>query len=132
MGVNLIVLAIAQVIANVDGRSNRKPISQIFSIRSTTWIQARANPLMEGWFKNNLRCSKHAFGLIVKKVEVKWLAVNNPIKQNTIFKIIDRVAVTIHYLTHSEGYAQTGQVFGIRYICIRIAKQEALFIQKKL
>ncbi|KAH9105449.1 hypothetical protein AeMF1_018731 [Aphanomyces euteiches] len=68
---------------------------------------------MDGWYLRNLRCSKVAFEKIVANVDARWLHVNLPLHHNTVFSIKDRVAVTIHYLTHSDGFAASGQVFGM-------------------
>jgi hypothetical protein len=69
--------------------------------------------MMDGWFSRNFRCSKEAFNVIVARVEERWTEVHPELFRNAHFSIRDRVAVTMHYLTHADGLADSGHIFGI-------------------
>ncbi|KAF0727976.1 hypothetical protein Ae201684_014085 [Aphanomyces euteiches] len=103
----------ATAAATGDGRSSRAEPCTKFSILSRGWSDVQAQDRMDGWFQRNFRSSQGAFELIVRRVEIKWSDVNDPLHHNAVFSIKDRVAVTLHYLTHSGGFAESGQVFGI-------------------
>ena len=100
---------------NLDRRSFRDPIRRLYSYRNDTWARVQADPLYEGWFRVNLRCSKATFEIIVSRILIEWTTVNKPLHWNTHFQIRDRVAVCLHYLCHSDGLRMSGAVFGIRY-----------------
>jgi hypothetical protein len=96
-----------------DGRSFRRPISRRFSNRITTWREVDSDETYnDGWFQRQFRCSKSAFNKIVERVEARWHMVNTVPHWNAVFSIRDRVAATMHYLTHSDGCDQSALVFG--------------------
>jgi hypothetical protein len=94
---------VAHCLLTLDGRSFRNPIRRLYSYRNDTWETVQADPLYEGWFRANLRCSKATFEIIATRIEGKWMSVHGPLHWNTHFQIRDRVAVCIHYLCHSDG-----------------------------
>jgi len=87
----------------LDRRSFRDPIRRLYSYRNDTWARVQADPLYEGWFRANLRCSKATFEIIVSRILDEWTTVNEPLHWNTHFQIRDRVAVCLHCLCHSDG-----------------------------
>lgn len=100
--------------ATDDGRANRADPVHKFNIRTDTWarVQAQAD-MFSGWYQRNFSCSPAAFDAIVIRIEDRWEHVNSLPHHNAVFSIKDRVAVTLSYLTHSDGFADAGQVFGI-------------------
>lgn len=77
-----VALAVASTVINADGRSNRQPNANKYSIRSTTWATVQDDPKYEGWFKTNLRCSKTNFEIINQRIEDKWLEIHEPLHWN--------------------------------------------------
>jgi hypothetical protein len=112
--------AVTHYTSVLDRRSFRNPIGRLYSYRNDTWARVQANPLFEGWFRANLRCSKATFEIIVSRILDEWTAVNEPLHCNTHFQIRDRVAVCLHYLCHSDGLRMSGAVFGMRYDLISV------------
>jgi hypothetical protein len=104
--------AVTHYTSVLDRRSFRDPIRRLYSYRNDTWARVQADPLYEGWFRANLRCSKAPR---LSRILDEWTAVNEPLHWNTHFQIRDRVAVCLHYLCHSDGLRMSGAVFGIRY-----------------
>ncbi|KAG9411333.1 putative nuclease harbi1 [Aphanomyces cochlioides] len=103
-------LAAVQVVLAVRSISRQ---STRFVLRTETWKTVQSSNEFGGLYKRNLRCSKTTFKAIVSRVQDRWLRVNERNHHNTVFGIRDRVAVTLFYLTHSTGFAEAGQVFGI-------------------
>ena len=60
-----------------------------------------------------MRCSGRSFETIVTMVERHWEEVNAPLGQNAYFQIRDRVAATLHYLTHPDAFNELNAVFGM-------------------
>ncbi|KAH9123941.1 hypothetical protein AeMF1_005222 [Aphanomyces euteiches] len=106
------IAAAVACVATLDGRSFRSGSVQTYSFRTDTWTTIKNNESASGWFKRNLRCTKRVFEIIVGLVEEKWNDIHESIHHNALFGISDRVAITIHYLTHTDGYDQTALVFG--------------------
>jgi hypothetical protein len=105
---------VSAVITTLDGRSNRQPIQRLFTIRTDTWALVNQNPLYDsGWFQENFRCTKAVFDAIATRIEDRWHEVNEELHHNTVFRIRDRVAVTMHYLTYEGSLRASGQVFGL-------------------
>jgi hypothetical protein len=69
----------------LDRRSFRDPIGRLYSLRTDTWERVQADPLYEGWFRSNLRCSKATFEIIVHRIESEWEQVNDPLHWNAHF-----------------------------------------------
>ena len=97
-----------------DGRSWRRRATIGWSIResqfSTADQQARFD---EGWFKNHFRCNKSSFDKIVEFITIAWDTVNSAIGHNAHFFHRHRVAVCLHYLTHSGSVVESADVFGM-------------------
>lgn len=94
-----------------DGRHSRNPVQNRFSSRICAWNDVQENPLYhEGWFKENLRCHKQSFDLLVELVEQFWCRHNEPLHWNAFFRIKDRVAVTLHYAAHGGTLYSSGHV----------------------
>jgi hypothetical protein len=104
---SVVALAAAVVaVVTQDGRSIRLPPSK--------WNRVKENPrLWEGWMKQHLRCTYESYAAIVRMVEQYWHDVNPELGENAHFLIPDRVAVTLHYLTHSGSFADSAIVFGM-------------------
>ena len=47
------------------------------------------------------------------RIELVWAAVHGPLHHHARRAVADRVAVTLFYLTHCDGYDCAGQVFGM-------------------
>ena len=99
--------------ATYDGRSFRKPGETTFSVRTDIWKRVQQSLNSDGWLERNLRCSRSSFEIVVLRVTSNWSKLYSTLHSNTVFSIRDRVAVTLHYLTHSDGFAASGQVFGM-------------------
>jgi hypothetical protein len=108
--------AVTHYTSVLDRRSFRNPIGRLYSYRNDTWARVQADPLFEGWFRSNLRCSKETFEIIVFRILDEWTAVNEPL--HPTFR--DLVAVCLHYLCHSDGLRMSGAVFGMRYDLISV------------
>jgi hypothetical protein len=67
----------------------------------------------EGWFREELRCTKATFNRISALVETRWGGLHGRIGNNAAFAIRDRVAVAIYYLTHSGSVRQAAGTFGM-------------------
>jgi len=108
-----VVAAVLAVVATLDGRSNRAPRQNTYTVPSITWQTVQNKPRMDAWFTRYLRCTKATFLRIALRVEDHWEEIHKPLHHNTNFLVQDRVAVTLHYLTHSDGYDSTAALFGI-------------------
>ncbi|KAG9400728.1 hypothetical protein AC1031_010167 [Aphanomyces cochlioides] len=104
VAVTMAAMIAATAAATADGRASRAQPSRKFTIRSQAWADVQAQTGMDG--------CEGAVEVIVRRIQYRWDDVNEPLHHNTIFTIKDRVAVA-HYFTHSGGYAESGQVFGI-------------------
>lgn len=112
--ITVIMAVMGAVTATRDGRKNRKPIQRYFSKRSTVWKDIFEDDRYDtGWFVRELRCKKQTFLWIVQKVEDRWRQIHKYPHHNSVFKVVDRVAVTMHYITHADGYDQAGSIFGM-------------------
>ena len=120
MAINDVILAaVSASILTIDGRSNRTRPSSKFSFKESNWRRADSDPAYwSGWFRNMFRCQKDTFDEIARRVEVKWEQVHEPLRCNSYFSIRDRVAVTIHYLTHADGFVMSAAHFGMRFEAI--------------
>ncbi|KAF0738933.1 hypothetical protein Ae201684P_015329 [Aphanomyces euteiches] len=115
MKTSIIVAAVALSAASAatfDMRSSRAPNKRQYAVRSKTWQGIKVGSGSDGWIKRNLRCSRQVFMKIVSLVNMKWSNFHAPLHHNTVFGIEDRVAITLHYSTHSDGLDQTAQLFG--------------------
>ena len=108
-----VIAAAAAVAATVDGHVDRASPTETYTVRDAKWPKIRDDTGMDGWFRRKLRCSRYVYLRIVAKVEDAWASVHKPLHHNTVFGIEDRVACCLHYVTHSDGYDETGTVFGI-------------------
>ena len=111
--ITAVTLAVAVAAATLDGRSNRCINEEIRTISSNIWPQVKHNPMMSWWYQTHLRCSRYVFLRIVERIDSAWRSVHGPLHHNVTFDVMDRVAPTIHYLTHSDGYDTSALVFGI-------------------
>ena len=96
-------IAAAALVATLDGRADRRSPIQRYSIRTDTWARVQAEPMLKGWFHRNLRCSRRVFDVIAQRIEDRWELRHAPLHHNFVFSIRDRVALTLHYLTHSDN-----------------------------
>ena len=109
-----VAFAAAYVSTAVDGRATRRPRQALYSIRNSVWKDVQLNPLYhQGWFQRNLRCSYLVFLKIYELIQQKWLEVNSPPGNSTVFFIKDRVAVTLYYLVNGGTFHAAGNIFGI-------------------
>ena len=117
--VSLVSMAAGVVIwkskqAKKDGRSWRRPPRRRFSIRRNQFALAASNPaLFDGWFRDTFRCSWQSFEGIVSLVEAEWDSFHGPIHHNARFFVRERVAVLLHYVTHSGAIVDSAKVFGM-------------------
>lgn len=112
--VSVIVAFVIPFLANLDGRNQRAPISRKFSSRITPWHSVMSHDIYhDGWCQVNLRCNMASFKRIVEIIKLKWSEVNNPIGRNAFFLHRERVAVTMHYLSHSGSIRDSAQCFGM-------------------
>lgn len=112
---NAAVVAAIAAAATVacDGRHDKRPIRNHFLIGNDLWGNAQEADNVDGWYMDNFRCCKAHFEQIVHRIEAEWEEVNPPLYHNCRFWVRDRVAVTLHYLTHEGGFKESGQVFGM-------------------
>jgi hypothetical protein len=98
-----------------DGRSWKGPKSRRFACRTSQFSEADSNPIFDdGWFPETLRCTKASFNVIVEMIEKEWAIVHRRVPaHNSNFSIRERVAVCIHYLTHSGSLADSAKIFGM-------------------
>ncbi|KDO32214.1 hypothetical protein SPRG_03430 [Saprolegnia parasitica CBS 223.65] len=100
MDVELIVcianaVAITVVFSKLDGRS------------------FRALPMNRYTFGCHLRCTRFVFECICMNIVSAWPLAHPPLRRHNMMDINDRVTVTLHYLTHYDGYESTGVLFAI-------------------
>lgn len=108
------LLSTGSLEAGYDGRTFRKPIHNRWITRRSNWEDVEKDELFDnGWYIENLRMNKATFDKIVAMVTSCWDNRNRWPHWNSHFTIRDRLAVTIHYLTHSSNIRQSGQIFGI-------------------
>ncbi|KAF0737409.1 hypothetical protein Ae201684P_006514 [Aphanomyces euteiches] len=105
--------ALAAAVVAVAEATKASARQTTYSTRSDTCSRIKQSNDMDGWYMRNLRCCKDVFLLVVAKISNRWLLKNEPLHHNTIFDIEDRVAVTLYYVTHGDGFAVAGQIFGI-------------------
>ena len=106
------VTTVQAVVAStsVDGRSNRKAESRVFSFRQNQFGIADTNPACyDAWFKDQFRCTKASFDVIVDSIESRWEGICDTIvvhvlRIEQICTILDTVAhfsfVTYLYFFH--------------------------------
>jgi hypothetical protein len=110
----MVVVAVVMVaLQKSDGRSSRSSRKQRYTYVNATWKQVLKSAESGGWFTQTLRMERSYFEAIVLRVERRWLEKFEPLGPNVTWDIQDRVAVAIHYYTHSSNLATTGAVFGI-------------------
>ena len=108
------VLGSFDLLLDIDGRSNPRPRTRLFSIRQNQFVVAEADGrFSDGWFRDQFRCTKFSFNHICDLIDSSWLDINPPINYNAYFLIRDRVAVTMYYLIHSGSVADAAKVFGM-------------------
>ncbi|KAF0714906.1 hypothetical protein AaE_011466 [Aphanomyces astaci] len=90
-----------------------------FTVKPSAWNTVKTDHTYAGWYKTHLRCGPSVFFIIAQKVEDKWDDVHSPLHHHTTFCVVDRVAVALHYLSHSDGYSTTAALFGISLTCAR-------------
>ena len=85
----------------------------LFTIRHQVFHKALAEGRCEeGWFRRHLRCSRRSFDVVVQRIGERWMDACEPISGKSHFNLQDRVAVTIHYFSHADGYAASGAFMG--------------------
>lgn len=113
-----VLVTIAAVIPVVtlfvsDKRHFRNPRSVRFFHRGPlqVWREIDSDPAFDqGWFSTKFRC---VFDVICSRIDERWAAIHTRRPAtNSIFKIRDRVSVTLFYLTHPTSYEQAGSTFG--------------------
>jgi len=67
----------------------------------------------DGWYRDQFRCSRDTFDFIENEIRKKWNFINKNPGHNTYFQIKERVAFTIHYLTHGGAIQDSAKVFGM-------------------
>ncbi|ETV73918.1 hypothetical protein H257_11243 [Aphanomyces astaci] len=87
-----VLAAVTAALTPFDGRSNRGPIENNFVVPNNTWLLVKSTTSLNAWFTRHLRCPRPTFNRI---------------------GIDDRVACTLNYLPHSDGYESTAAFFGI-------------------
>ena len=112
--ISTVCMAIAMVSAEAtEGRRDRQKSTQVFSSRLSQWrVVNNDSVYFTGWFKDMCRCTKATFDLILGAVTECWDIMLLP-APNAVFRIPERVAVTIHYLTHAGSIVDSAKVFGI-------------------
>ena len=70
------------------------------------------NDYDDGWFKIQFRCNRVTFDKIAHVIQLHWLSNFPALGKNTYFKIRDRIAVVIHYLTHGGSIIDSASLFG--------------------
>src|SRR6185312_13060827 len=101
---------IAEALVDVNGRSFRSQGTRRFTVRQSQLTIADSDMAFNnGWFLDQFRCSRASFDFICKLVEQHWLAVNDDINLNAVFFIRERVAVTLHFLTHSGNIVSSAK-----------------------
>jgi hypothetical protein len=104
----------AMIAGTLDGRSFRSDRERVFTMQHNVWREILAEAQTEeGWFVQNLRMNRASFEFIVQKVESRWAEKYAIPPTNSAFKIMDRTAIFIHYVTHESNLAVTGTVFGL-------------------
>ncbi|RKP16310.1 hypothetical protein ROZALSC1DRAFT_25423 [Rozella allomycis CSF55] len=89
-----------------DNRAFRKPARRKISSRITQWYYVSKHiEYFDGWFVDRLRCSKASFKNIASTISTNWLKVNQNIHWNTVFRIEDQLAFTIHYFAHVPEFS---------------------------
>jgi hypothetical protein len=107
-------LALTEAMVDFDGRSFRRQSVRRFSIRQSQLGIADADAAFDnGWFFDQFRCSKSSFDSICKLIEEHWLSVNDGISHNAVYFYRERVAVTLHFLTHSGNVVSSAKMFGM-------------------
>ncbi|KAH9124864.1 hypothetical protein AeMF1_004435 [Aphanomyces euteiches] len=101
-------LAAAESVVAFNSSSRRK---HVFALRNRLWKRVKNGSGYDCWIKRNLRWSRSVFTKVVDLITDKWCQMHDPLHHNTTFSIVDRVAITLHYLTHADGFDQTAQVF---------------------
>ncbi|KAF0703994.1 hypothetical protein AaE_015158 [Aphanomyces astaci] len=125
-----VAVAFDAVFSTLDGRSFRAPITNHFVIPSNTWTIVQNSPIHDAWFIRHLRCTRGTYQRICQNVEVAWQRVHPPLHHHNTMSVNDRVACTLHYLTHSGGYESTAALFGIsKTRAYEYCNQVALVIQ---
>ncbi|OQR85682.1 hypothetical protein ACHHYP_20558 [Achlya hypogyna] len=66
---------------------------------------------MDAWFVRYLRCSRRVFNKIVARIEAHWVDAHGALHHHTQHDVADRVAVSLFYFTHVDGYDCAGQIF---------------------
>jgi hypothetical protein len=104
----------ATVCVLTDGRMRPSERERVFSVRNPVWKLVQSDcKYDDSWFHHHFRCSRSAFDAIVVYVEARWSMYHKTPHHNAVFLVRDRVAVTLHYLTHEGSIYSSGQVFGI-------------------
>ncbi|ETV64339.1 hypothetical protein H257_18758 [Aphanomyces astaci] len=108
-----VLAAVTAALTPFDGRSNRGPIENNFVVPNNTWLLVKSTTSLNAWFTRHLRCPRPTFNRIVDSIGTAWPTVHPALHHLNRFGIDDRVACTLHYLTHSDGYESTAALFGI-------------------
>lgn len=104
------------ILEDIDGRSVRGANVNKVTFPNPIWNQVKGNEDSGEWFRKTLRMSMESFLRIVGYVENEWEYVLPLPSHNAKFGIIDRVAVTIHYLTTEGNESQVGKIYLFRFI----------------
>lgn len=133
--------AVVVALALYDGRSYRNSPCKKYSTRVCPWQTVLSDPVLyDSWFRVNFRCGHESFFQIVRIIEASWHHVESIPGPNAVFGIRDRVAVTLHYLSHPGAFNQSNQLFGmgkasaVRYVwqVIRVINQRLLPVLVRL
>jgi hypothetical protein len=109
-----LLLPVIAVISD-DRRHYRGRRKTFFSHRGDLkiWREIDNSQDYEGWFRRKFRCSKRVFDVLCSKVERRWISINEARPAvNAVFKIRDRFAITMYYLTHPVSVEEAGAKFG--------------------
>ena len=107
------IVSVLSVITG-DGRSFRQPSKRRHTCGVSSWGYVEGtDQYHEGWYRDQFRCKRKTFDVVCDLVQKHWHLCNKPMKHNNKFLIRDRVAVTLHYLTHSESLCEGAKHFGM-------------------
>lgn len=119
----LVVACVSAVVifaaVSADGRTMPAPRLHKHTANVSPWPTADEDEeYHQRWFRTMFRCNKDCFDRIEAMITAHWDPRLIP-AQNSKFKIHDRVAVALHYLTHKCTMFEAAAMFGMskRVVC---------------
>ncbi|KAF0743277.1 hypothetical protein Ae201684P_000111 [Aphanomyces euteiches] len=108
------ITVIAVAVALVDGRENPSVrMNDFVGSGQSVWPAVRADSGMDGWFLRYLRCSRKTFFAIAHRLSISWTQVHPPTHVSSRCDVVDRLAITMYYLTHCDGLDCVALIFVI-------------------